>query len=117
MKYDLSTFTAIIASASDEVVQQRKTAVTIRMNLILIDGSVLHVRENIVRNTQWVDYAYQWQTANNQLIHRWDNAHEVPNIATSPHHQHIGSERNIFSSEPMTLEKVLAFIATQLIAG
>jgi len=50
----------------------------------------------------------------NDVLIRWDNAHEVPGIDTSPHHQHIGSETNIQPSEPMTLEKVLDIICRQL---
>lgn len=86
------------------------------MRLTLIDGSQLYVAENYIRLTGWIDYAYQWQTADYQLIHRWDNAHPVP-FETSPHHQHVGSEENTLPSEPMTLETVLRFIASQLSAG
>lgn len=116
MKHDLTPFTAIITTSSDEIVQQRKTAISLRMDITFINGSILHVRENVVRETQWVDYAYQWQTANHQLIIRWDNAHEV-NVPSSPHHQHTGSEENIQPSEPMTLETVLTFIANRLITS
>lgn len=77
------------------------------------NGSVLHIRENYILASGWVDYAYQWQTPNHQLLIRWDNAHPV-DLPTSPHHQHIGSEENIQPSEPMTLEKVLAFVANQI---
>jgi hypothetical protein len=44
------------------------------------------------------------------------NAHPVP-VATSPHHQHVGSEENVQPSEPMTLEKVLTIIAARIIEG
>jgi hypothetical protein len=114
MTRDLSPFAFVIASTGTERIEQRRTATTSRMQLTFIDGSVLHIRENHISATGWVDYAYQWQRPNNQLIRRWDNAHEVPDIATSPHHQHIGSEDNVHPSEPMTLEKVLDFIASQL---
>ena len=83
------------------------------MRLTLVDGSQLYIAENHVRLTGWIDYAYQWQTADHKLIHRWDNAHPV-DLPTSPHHQHVGSEENIQPSEPMTLEKVLTFIASRL---
>ena len=85
-----------------------------RGHLTFSDQSVLHVRENYILASGWIDYAYQWQTADHQLIIRWDNAHPVPTFNTSPHHQHVGSEDNMRPSEPMTLEKVLTFIASQL---
>ncbi|MEZ0541938.1 toxin-antitoxin system TumE family protein [Fibrella arboris] len=81
-----------------------------------MDQSVLFVRENYVLNSGWIDYSYHWQTADNQIIHRWDNAHPVF-LPTSPYHQHQGSEENVVASEPMTLEKVLTFIASQLISS
>jgi hypothetical protein len=114
MKRDFSPFASIVVSTGTERIEQRRTATTSRMQLTFIDGSVLHVRENHISATGWVDYAYQWQLSDHQLIRRWDNAHEVPGITTSPHHQHIGSEDNVHPSEPMTLEKVLAFIVLQL---
>ena len=59
MKHDLTPFTTIIATSGDEIVQQRKTTVSLRMDISFINESILHVRENVVRETQWVDYAYQ----------------------------------------------------------
>ena len=115
MTHDLAAFETIIASSGDDRLQQRKATITLRTQLSFIDGSVLHIRENTVRVTGKIDYAYQWQTADHQLIHRWDNAHAV-DLPTSPHHQHIGSEENVVASEPLTLEKVLTFIAAQLIS-
>ncbi|MVM40652.1 hypothetical protein GO730_28190 [Spirosoma sp. HMF3257] len=76
----------------------------------------MHVRENYILSSGWIDYAYQWQTSNHQLRIRWDNAHEV-DLPTSPHHCHVNSEQNVLPSEVMTLDKVLAFIASQLISG
>lgn len=111
MTPDLSPFAFIGVSTGIERIEQRRTATTSRMQLTCIDGSVLHVRENHISATGWIDYACQWQLPNHQLIRWWDNAHEVPGIATSPHHQHIGSEDNVHPSEPMTLEQVLSFIA------
>lgn len=66
--------------------------------------------------TNEINYAYQWQTAELQLIHRWDNAHPVK-LFTTPHHQHIGSVENIQPCEPMTLEMVLTFITERLNGG
>ncbi len=87
-----------------------------RGQLTFSDQSVLHIRENYVIATGWVDYSYHWQTREHQLIHRWDNAHPVP-VDTSPYHQHVGSEENVQSSPPVTLIDVLAIIASQLISN
>lgn len=113
---DYAPFRDVIAYITRERVEQRKTALTFSVRITFTDGSILHVRENLVTATNEIDYAYQWQTAEHQLIHRWDNAHPV-SFDTSPHHQHVGSEENIHPSEPMTLDIVLTVIARQLNEG
>ena len=114
MTHNLSGFADLIHTVDENKSSQRLTTTSIRIKLTLADSTVLYARENYVTHSGWIDYAYQWQTASHQLIVRWDNAHDVPDISTSPHHQHIGSEENIQPSEPMTLEKVLIFISEHL---
>jgi Family of unknown function (DUF6516) len=89
---------------------------TVRTKIVLTNGSRLLAYESMFYDTGRTKYSYQWLTATNDFIHRWDNAHPV-DLPTSPHHQHVGSEENVQPSEPMTLEKVLAFIAAQLISS
>lgn len=83
---------------------------------MLTDGSRLIAHESLFYDTGRTKYSYHWLSTTNDFIHRWDNAHPV-DLPTSPHHQHVGFEENILPSEPMTLEKVLIFIATQLISS
>ncbi|RIV23444.1 hypothetical protein DYU11_10605 [Fibrisoma montanum] len=113
MKHDLSAFGHLILSHTpfDPIVNPN--TIQVRGTIILVDQSVLYVRENYVIRSGWIDYSYHWQAADNQIIHRWDNAHSVP-LPTTPYHQHQGSEENVVASEPMTLDKVLTFIASQL---
>ena len=85
-----------------------------KARIIFTDGSTLSVFEKLHRADNHYRYGYQWQTADEQLLCRWDNALHYAEILTFPHHQHVGSEENIQPSEPMTLAKVLAFIADQL---
>ncbi|GAB4027329.1 toxin-antitoxin system TumE family protein [Spirosoma gilvum] len=89
---------------------------TVRTELTLSNHSRLIAYESFFYDTHRQKYSYQWISSDNQHIHRWDNAHDVAGIATSPHHQHVGSDENIQPSEPMTLGKVLAFIAARLTA-
>lgn len=113
MKHDLIAFEQLIIASTTLDPVQTPTVIQIRGRLTFVDQSVLFVRENYVINDDWIDYSYHWQTAENQIIHRWDNAHVVF-LPTSPYHQHVGSEDTILASEPMTLETVLTFIADQL---
>ncbi len=111
--HDLSPFEQLIATATNQQIQQGRATRRLRMSITFTDSSVLHVRENYVTVSGWIDYSYHWQTADHQLIHRWDNAHEVP-FPSSPHHQHVGSEDNVQPSEPMTLTDVLTIITQRL---
>ena len=86
-----------------------------RANIQLRDTSQLMAKEYLFYDTGRTKYSYHWMTKKKQLIIRWDDSHDYAHIPTSPHHQHVGSEENILASEPMTLEKVLAFIATTLL--
>lgn len=113
MRHSLAAFNHIVTNATSLDPLERPDLVQVRGRLTLTDRSVLYIRENYVTGTGDIDYAYHWQTGTHQLIHRWDNAHPV-DLPTSPHHQHVGSEDNIQPSEPMTLEKVLIFINSQL---
>jgi len=106
----------IIASVERNQVIERRSSTSLKIQLTLIDGSTFHVTENHIFLTGWIDYSYHWQTADHQIIHRWDNAHPVP-LPTSPFHQHISSEENVQPSEPMTLAQVLTIIAQRITSG
>ncbi|WP_138991422.1 DUF6516 family protein [Larkinella sp. C7] len=111
---DISSFHSIIKNQEVVQVKLRPDLVHFKLKITFIDDSILHVRENHLPVSNWHEYSYQWQDDVNQLIHRWDNSHERHLLSVPPHHQHVGSEENIQTSEPMTLEKVLAYIASQL---
>lgn len=116
MTHDLRSFNQLVVASTSLEPVERPDLTQVRGRLTLADQSVLHIRENYVSATGWIDYSYHWQTAKHQLIHRWDNAHLVA-LPTSPYHQHVGTEENILPSEPMTLEAVLTFIASRLTSG
>lgn len=114
MNQTLAGFAAILAEIRPLKDELRPDLRHLRLHLTLINGTTLHIRENRIISTGWVDYSYHWQTADHQLIHRWDNAHERQSLQIPLHHQQVGFEENIQPSEPMTLEAVLRFIAVQL---
>jgi hypothetical protein len=102
---DITSFNSIIKNQEVVQVKLRPDLVYFKLKITLIDDTILHVRENHLQVSNWHEYSYQWQDSNHRLIHL---------IAVPPHHQHVGSEENIQPSEPMTLEKVLEYIAEQL---
>ena len=75
------------------------------------DDSILYFREFVdVKITIDRDmYSYQYMTASNNLIFRYDNTrhHKKLNLPNFPHHKHEGSQDNVISSNAPTLLEVL----------
>jgi hypothetical protein len=83
--------------------------------LTLIGSFELYVAEYVVTEPVVTrpKYRYHLQTANGNLISRWDNAPHHSNIATFPDHRHDGQggvHANNSTSIPDILEAVLQFI-------
>ncbi|NEO52407.1 MAG: hypothetical protein F6K54_04525 [Okeania sp. SIO3B5] len=83
----------------------------IRGEIKFLDNSVLMVREFVdVELTIDRDmYSYQYMTASNNLIFRYDNTrhHKKLNLPNFPHHKHEGSQENVISSNAPNLVDVL----------
>lgn len=109
-------FSPVIRQSSEKLLVVPERQQVLKIDILFIDDSRLIAFDYLFYDTGRTKYSYQWMSADNQLIHRWDNAHVVF-LPTSTHHQHVGSEGNIHPCEPMTLEKVLTFIAGQLSEG
>lgn len=50
-----------------------------------------HFIKEIMIDGQQRKYAYHWQDHQHQLICRWDNAPDWPDVNTFPHHKHLPS--------------------------
>ncbi len=61
-------------------------------------------------------YGYQWMTAMNQTIYRWDNTPHFPDFDTFPYHRHAGPDEVAEPFSSVSLADVLAFIANRLLA-
>jgi hypothetical protein len=81
----------------------------LKLKIVFANGTELHVRD-ILLDGQQRKYAFHWQDGSGRLIARWDNAAHWPQIATSPHHKHVGDPECVVASEATTLEEVLAVI-------
>ncbi len=90
----------------------------IRGEIYFLDGSRLHVREfvNVERGIERYSYAYHYQSADGSLVFRYDNTTHFPNLATFPHHKHVGSETQVIPAEAIDLPGVLAEIEDSLAA-
>jgi hypothetical protein len=109
----LALFEDIIA-AVEILLQEHRTGLSkTKLKVVLKDGSILFLREIVIENILF-DYSYHWQSPNNVLIIRWDNAAHYPNISTFPHHKHVESENNVLLSEEQSLSAVLNFIRNKI---
>ncbi len=81
----------------------------LRGDAYLVDGSRMHFREyvDVTRSVERATYAYQYMSADQRFIFRYDNTEHHPQIATYPHHKHAGSEENVVASPAPTLAEVL----------
>lgn len=57
-----------------------------KVKIVFSDQSILFAKEYIDSSER--NYSFHWQTENNALIMRWDNAPHYRNIETFPHHKH-----------------------------
>lgn len=111
---ELASCSSFVDTVSERIDEDKEDRFKRRIEIKFTDHSRLIGNEITYFDTNYQRYGYQWLTANNELIIRWDNAEHYEHILTYPHHQHTGSNENVQPSEPMTLEKVLVHIATAL---
>jgi hypothetical protein len=83
--------------------------------LLLMGSFELHIAEYVVTDPVLtrLKYRYHLQTADGQLVSRWDNAAHHPTVSTFPHHRH-DEQDGIHPASPMSvldaLESALQFI-------
>lgn len=100
----------------EELKEEEKLGYThLNLKIVFIDNSILFVNEVVTFYNTFLKYSYHWQSADNQMIVRWDNAPHHPTISTFPHHKHISSNENVQPSSETTLTQVLDFISKTLI--
>jgi len=81
----------------------------LRARVSLKDGSQVLVKEYLFLDGTR-KYAYHWQDHHGRLISRWDNAPHWRELASYPHHRHVGASGVVEVSEVRTLDEVFAYI-------
>ncbi|MEW5717590.1 MAG: DUF6516 family protein [Chloroflexota bacterium] len=74
------------------------------------DGSRLAISESIDTSAGYpekTDYSYHY-TRGEQTVFRYDSAPHYPEIATFPHHKHVGAREEPIAAAPPTLSVVFA---------
>ncbi len=80
-------------------------------SVLLIGGYELHIAEYVITMPAVArpKYRYHLQTADGQLVRRWDNAAHHRDIATFPDHRHDPQGR-AFPNPPMDVPGVLSAV-------
>jgi hypothetical protein len=79
---------------------------TLRVVFHLKDGTTLRVTEQW-RGQVLLRYSYYWLTSANELKVGWDNAPHHTQLASFPHHKHIGYPGNLYPSRETCLQQVM----------
>lgn len=82
-------------------------------SLLFIDRSRLYLRDYLFRD-QTRKYAYHWQSPEEELIIRWDNAPHWKEIETYPHHKRVEVKRNVKKSDVRSIRDVFQTIYERL---
>ncbi len=86
----------------------------LRVRASLADGSLLEFSEYVERTLdgrmQVMIYSYHWESADGDLLYRWDNTPHFPNLPGFPHHVHDGRAGAMFVGKPMDVFAVLDYI-------
>ncbi len=109
----LRPYRDIVRDVRVERFRSIETAHELRASIVFRDGSILHVRDYLFRDGTR-QYAYHWQTRTGRLRRRWDTTGHWPDVPSHPHHVHVGSAKNVRSSNVRDVNGALAIIATQL---
>jgi hypothetical protein len=82
----------------------------VRCRVFFWDDSYLDFQETVSTELGYpvrIHYAYAY-LRQGQCVFRYDNAPHHPEVATHPHHKHIGLEDRLAPADPPTLSQILA---------
>lgn len=106
--------------ATVEVVTERTTEDRgyFRVRMKLSNGDFLELSEYFLVQAgqpSTVEYRYQWMDgAQQKLIKRWDNAEHYPDLPNSPHHIHVGDDKQVVSGRTLSIIEVLNIIEGEI---
>lgn len=103
----LRRFSNIVEAVEKFELLEEENISKIKAKVRLSDGSILWIREVLIKGKSEV-YSYYWLRSDETVIIGWDNAPHHKEVETFPYHRHIGGK--IESSQQMTMESVLSFI-------
>jgi len=109
------TQTSYIASISITKEKRSRHIGFIKGVIEFVDGSSLYLMEfvEVKDSIDRYKYRYHYQNRHQERIFRYDMAPHLPELATSPHHKHVGpaaTPNHVIPSSGPLLSEVLAEI-------
>jgi hypothetical protein len=90
----------------------------IRIRAILSNGDFLEAAEYFAIQSGFIhtiDYRYQWMDSErDKLRKRWDNTPDHPELASFPHHIHVGDEAVVLIGGPTSLCDLLPMLSAEV---
>ena len=101
----------IVKSFCVSLYEQEGDILRFKAEITFRNDSKRFIKEYVFENKER-KYAYHWADACGDLIYRWDNTKHWPDISTSPHHKHTGSQ--VLESTETSVADVLNMISEQI---
>lgn len=108
----LKNFREIIKEFEIDLFEREGNRQRLKATITFVDGSRLYVKDYYFGLDR--KYAYNWINQRGELIIRWDNASHWREIATFPHHKHIGLSGKVEPSLEIGLAEVLTVIKKEI---
>jgi len=96
-----------------DVLVLRLTDETLRLVLILSDGTTLRVTERWQAG-KLLRYSYYWLDTEDKLKVGWDNSPHHHHLDNYPHHKHLGEQAARYPSYETSLENVMVIVQQAL---
>ncbi len=103
----VNEYSDLIESVESFSFSEEEKVSQLKAKLRLFDGTILWIREVRIKGNLEA-YSYYWLNSDEKLIIGWDNAPHHKDIASFPHHRHVGSR--IESSQERNFKDALNFI-------
>lgn len=101
------------AHLAQDVLVLRLTEETLKLILVLNDGTTLRVAERWQSGTL-ARYSYYWLDVNDRLKIGWDNAPHYRRLDNFPHHKHVGEHATRKASYQLCLEDVMVVLEKEM---
>jgi hypothetical protein len=88
--------------------RQTELSIYYKLEIYITNGTLLYVTEYLDKQTR--TYSFHWQNNDVTLIRRWDNAPHFKQLASYPHHVHIGPLNTVIESHDIGIAEVVQFI-------